>query len=820
MRNSNGGSNGKQPIRSFAEDMLEAERAKSIAKAKPDSLSATTLNLAAQQSNRLADVPRLRIPSPATASPVPPSSAGSGRRGDVALPVDKPIEGDAPLILEEDEEYNLSLWEAAHWTERIYAVAEPGSFPSDLPPSWQTAVYVYAASMAVIILLNCLQIMWMSYPEFYNADLPQEWCIAEALCVAVFTTETVVRLITCPRLKHILLDPMTALDILSLIPFFLEIGAGIHWAYWLRAVRVCRLARLIHCLKGLNILGLSAVLQAVKHSYTGMFLFVALAGTLWVILATLVYMTERGTYRKGVWYRDCLRNDNCTTEPSPVQSIPDAFWFTIVAMSTVGYGDVVMKSGGGRFFGAVTMLCGVVVIAFPTMILSGHYDAAKKRHRASNHGWQKMKEQREQEARALVSPRSRLMGRMGWLAPRVTSFANGGTSPRPSEDLKKDPNKHLDASPSNLGSNTNGAVAEPAPNENALSVGNPSPRTVCTSPIAPTGDVIGLFLFDSYPRELKKSRNENTFYYDPLFTLKRYEDGTPVANVFWGCCHQPTIIELTLLLDHPDARKCAAQIASQSDPRGFVACLMGGGFSIQLHSPSPCKYSMLRACAAEDYRSEEFHIHFMRKNAADPALLVTDDMDQLETMAEEAVIDEALTDLMGSSLLIRHMLPEPSQKLRVPVVMQLIQNTRLHRELQAIAIVHEEQEDAFAYASRADILVLLENVSAKLDLKDYTLSIVSPSSVDALIVDCILDRLKSLKHLNVPSKLQEAVYQKELLGPEATVYEVPISLFDADEDDEVEVDALGYIEVAARPFLSKAIRIDVRVDPSAPVEDM
>ncbi len=50
---------------------------------------------------------------------------------------------------------------------------------------------------------------------------------------------------------------------------------------------------------------------------------------------------------------------------SPIRSLPDAFWWLLVTISTVGYGDIVPKSETGRIFGAVTIIVGV---AFFTMI--------------------------------------------------------------------------------------------------------------------------------------------------------------------------------------------------------------------------------------------------------------------------------------------------------------------------------------------------------------------------------------------------------------------------------------------------------------------
>jgi len=50
---------------------------------------------------------------------------------------------------------------------------------------------------------------------------------------------------------------------------------------------------------------------------------------------------------------------------SPIESLSDAFWWLLVTISTVGYGDIVPKSSFGKFLGSVTIVVGV---AFFTVV--------------------------------------------------------------------------------------------------------------------------------------------------------------------------------------------------------------------------------------------------------------------------------------------------------------------------------------------------------------------------------------------------------------------------------------------------------------------
>jgi voltage-gated potassium channel len=82
-----------------------------------------------------------------------------------------------------------------------------------------------------------------------------------------------------------------------------------------------------------------------------------------VVLSTLIYVVERDG------------------QPQAFASIPQAMWWTMVTLTTVGYGDVVPATAFGRIIGGMTMITGILMVALPTgVVVTGFADEVRKRN--------------------------------------------------------------------------------------------------------------------------------------------------------------------------------------------------------------------------------------------------------------------------------------------------------------------------------------------------------------------------------------------------------------------------------------------------------
>ncbi|CAJ0566247.1 unnamed protein product, partial [Mesorhabditis spiculigera] len=187
----------------------------------------------------------------------------------------------------------------------------------------------------------------------------------ENICVVYFSIEYALRFWVAPRKVAFARQFLNVIDLLSIAPFLIEmllilIGISgdnvrkVRWAFLtvrlLRVLRVIRIAKL-----GRFSPGLANFALTIRKSKKQMQMVGVVMATVVIFFSTLIYFLERD-------------------EPdTKFTSIPAAFWWSVVTMATVGYGDLVPVTVAGKMVGSGAIVCGVMVLALPITIMVNNF---------------------------------------------------------------------------------------------------------------------------------------------------------------------------------------------------------------------------------------------------------------------------------------------------------------------------------------------------------------------------------------------------------------------------------------------------------------
>ncbi len=233
---------------------------------------------------------------------------------------------------------------------RVYEIIEMGRVEDP-------ASKVFDTFIVTLILLNIAAFAAETVPSL-EAKYRKEFFYFELFSVAVFTLEYLMRLwvaVDVPFLAR--LTPLQArlsmakrpsliIDLIAILPFYLASLFAIDLRF-LRVLRLLRFLKLSRYSPAMHTL--MRVLSNERRALLG-------AGLL--LLAAVLFAAS------GMYF---LEHD---TQPDKFGSVPDAAWWAIATLTTVGYGDVTPITAAGRFFGGIVMVVGLCVLALPVAIIS------------------------------------------------------------------------------------------------------------------------------------------------------------------------------------------------------------------------------------------------------------------------------------------------------------------------------------------------------------------------------------------------------------------------------------------------------------------
>lgn len=191
-------------------------------------------------------------------------------------------------------------------------------------------------------------------------DFGHPLAVIESVCITWFVLELIFRFIVCPSRIVFVKSLINWIDVAAILPYFVYLfmyaatgkcdGEKGTMAI-LRVLRVTRILKLSKHSEGLRILG-----KTLRISMKELFMFVLFLGIGIIIFSGAMFYAEQ------------------SVEHTQFTSIPATFWWAVVSMTTVGYGDMYPEGVLGKLIGSMTVLMGLLTIALPVPVIVTNFN--------------------------------------------------------------------------------------------------------------------------------------------------------------------------------------------------------------------------------------------------------------------------------------------------------------------------------------------------------------------------------------------------------------------------------------------------------------
>ena len=225
------------------------------------------------------------------------------------------------------------------WKEKLHEII----YEADTPKG-----KAFDVALIVLILFSVGLVMLESISDidqqYHQLLLSLEWVVT-----ILFSIEYLLRILCIDRPKKYIFSFYGIIDFLATIPLYLSLI--ITGSQVLLALRAFRLLRIFRILKLVHFIGESSMLiKALKNSRTKIGVFLYAVVIIAIILGTLMYLIEG--------------------DAAGFTSIPRSIYWTIVTLTTVGYGDIAPQTPLGQLIATIIMILGYGIIAVPTGIVT------------------------------------------------------------------------------------------------------------------------------------------------------------------------------------------------------------------------------------------------------------------------------------------------------------------------------------------------------------------------------------------------------------------------------------------------------------------
>jgi voltage-gated potassium channel Kch len=245
--------------------------------------------------------------------------------------------------------------------QKVHALVFPSEYGGTLHTMFDTFIVIWVIVSVLAVILESVHAI--------HYLLSLEFLILDAIAVSIFTLEYCLRLYCCVeepgyqkavagRLK-LAKSTSSIIDLLAIAPFFLEVF--LHHLFDLRFMRVFRLLRLLKLTRYTG--ATTSLSKVIVREWPVMAASAFIMILLVIMTASLGYLFEH------------------EAQPDKFENIPQAIYWAVVTLASVGYGDISPVTPAGRAMTVVLAFIGIGIFAIPAALLSSAFSDQLKMDR-------------------------------------------------------------------------------------------------------------------------------------------------------------------------------------------------------------------------------------------------------------------------------------------------------------------------------------------------------------------------------------------------------------------------------------------------------
>jgi voltage-gated potassium channel len=213
---------------------------------------------------------------------------------------------------------------------------------------------IFHLFLQILIVLSLFTFALETVPNL-NPEIKYALHCFEIACLVIFSIEYVLRIYSAKHPLKYVFSFLGLVDLISILPFYLGNTVDLRSLRIFRIFRIFRILKMVRYTKALNRFRVAT--RIVREEIV-----------LFLIL-TLIFVFISST---GIYY---FENE---AQPEIFKSILHSFWWAIVTLTTVGYGDTYPITVGGKIFTSFVLLAGVGIVTIPAGLVASALSKARE----------------------------------------------------------------------------------------------------------------------------------------------------------------------------------------------------------------------------------------------------------------------------------------------------------------------------------------------------------------------------------------------------------------------------------------------------------